>query len=90
MRAHASISSCYWARKYTLARLKLKSPNGPPPKGTVKKPASKAKAKAKPVSKWKKADDDKDEEPAEESQGNQWSQCSGAQDPDRWVTGGDG
>lgn len=48
--------------KYELARLKLKNPNGPPPKGTAKKPASKAKAKAKPVSKRKKADDDEDDE----------------------------
>ncbi|KAF5380940.1 hypothetical protein D9615_003941 [Tricholomella constricta] len=45
---------------YEEARLKLKNPNGPPPKGVAKKPPPKAKAQAKPVSKRKKADDDED------------------------------
>ncbi|KAG6866902.1 hypothetical protein C0991_003817 [Blastosporella zonata] len=40
--------------KYEEARLKLKNPNGPPPKSTAKKPAS--KLNGKPVSKRKKAD----------------------------------
>ncbi|KAF9459157.1 hypothetical protein BDZ94DRAFT_1268934 [Collybia nuda] len=53
--------------KYELARLKLKNPNGPPPKGTAKKPVSKAKAKAKPTSKRKKADDDEDEDDEDDS-----------------------
>ncbi|KAF9552728.1 DNA ligase/mRNA capping enzyme [Agrocybe pediades] len=54
--------------QYEIARLKMKNPNGPPPKGAKGKAASKAKAtKAKPAAKAptkrkRGADDDEDDE----------------------------
>ncbi|GLB34971.1 putative DNA ligase [Lyophyllum shimeji] len=53
-----------FGEKYEEARLKLKNPDGPPPKGATKKPVS--RAKAKPALKRKKAnDDDEDEDDVE-------------------------
>lgn len=51
--------------KYEAARLKLKNPHGPPPKGTAKKPASKTNAKRKKVA--DDDDDDDDDKPTKKS-----------------------
>ena len=48
--------------KYELARLQMRNPDGPPPKGGKAKPASKPKSAAKTPVKRKKRDDDDEED----------------------------